>query len=237
MHYGKRLDVVHFEQEQHYLNGKRWLLNRLISGFGVLCGLDVQPAHKGRAVVVTPGIALDRGGREIVVPHRSEPIPLPPRLPHKAKRQQQGNCEEDYVHLCIYFQQCEGDPAPVLLSDCGEAANCSASTIQERYKCVVRDGKAPDIDFDCGLPDFVLNGRLNYHALVERVTRACPELPADLCIPLANIRLPDGDEPPQVSDIDISPRPIVYSNDLLFDIMLALAGEARAYNRGGKHYE
>jgi hypothetical protein len=46
--------------------------------------------------------------------------------------------------------------------------------------------------------------------------------------------LPEGSDPIQVSDIDINPRPIVYSNDLLFDIILTLIGEAPAYNRGGK---
>jgi hypothetical protein len=235
--YGKRLDVVHFEQEQEYLNGKRWLLNRLISGYGVLCGLDVQPAPTGRAVVVTPGIALDRGGREIIVPHTSEPLTVPPRPSAQPSKphHQQGHCEpEDFVHVCICFQQCNSDPVPMLVDDCGQATSCAASSVQERYKCFIRDCKAPDIDLTCGVPDFILNGRLNYHALAERVTRGCPELPGDLCIPLANIRLPDGDDPPQTSDIDISPRPIVYSNDLLFDILLALAGEAPAHNRGGK---
>jgi len=79
-----------------------------------------------------------------------------------------------------------------------------------------------------------LNGRVNYYALVERVTRGCPNLPSDLCIPIANIRLPEGDAQLEVSDIDISPRPIVYTNDLLFDIILGLVDQTPAYNRGGK---
>ncbi|HJU56022.1 MAG TPA: hypothetical protein VJ715_15660 [Pyrinomonadaceae bacterium] len=240
--YGKLLDVFHFELEQDYLNGKRWLLNRLVTGYGVLCGLDVQPAQKGRAVVVTPGVALDRGGREIIVPRTSDPIDVPPRPPQQQQQRAEsgkypaGHCEpEDYVHLCVSFQQCEGDPAPVLVDDCGQATSCSASSIQERYKFVIRECKAPDIDLNNGVPDFLLNGRLNYYALVERVTRACPELPSDLCVPLANIRLPEADDDPlQTSDIDISPRPIVYSNDLLFDMIIALAGEAPARHRGGK---
>ena len=103
------------------------------------------------------------------------------------------------------------DPAPVLVDDCGQVTQCAASSIQERYRCVIRDCKAPYISLKSGIPDFVLAGRLNYYALVERVTRGCPDLPSDLCIPLANIRLPQGDYPPQPSDIDISVRPIVYS--------------------------
>src|SRR3954467_7656851 len=95
--YGKLLDVFHFQLEQDYLNGKRWLLNRLVSGYGVLCGLDVQPAENGRAVVVTAGAALDRGGREIIVPCTSEPIDIPPRPASKPDQPPPGNCEpEDY---------------------------------------------------------------------------------------------------------------------------------------------
>lgn len=233
--YGKLLDVFHLELEQDYLNGKRWLLNRMIAGYGVLCGLDVQPAPKGRAVVVTSGAALDRGGREIIVPRTSEPIAIPPRPKHKWEQPAPERCEpEDYVHLCICFQQCEDDPVPVLVDECGQATSCSASSILERYKLVIRERKAPEISVESSVPDFLLNGRLNYYALVERVTRGCPELPADLCIPLANIRLPRGEDPPDQSDIDISPRPIVYSNDLLFDIILALAGDAPSRGRGGK---
>ena len=116
----------------------------------------------------------------------------------------------------------------------GQATDCSASSIQERYKVLIREGKAPEIDLDCSVPDFIMNGRLNYYALVERITRHCPDAPSDLCIPLANIRLPDGEDVLEPSDIDICVRPIVYTNDLLFDIILSLAGESSVRLRGGK---
>src|SRR6266851_1078678 len=104
--YGKLLDVFHFELESDYLNGKRWLLNRLISGYGVLCGLDVQVAPNGRAVVVTSGVALDRAGHEIIVPGITDPVSLPPRPATSTTTA--ANCEpEDFVHLCICFEQCE----------------------------------------------------------------------------------------------------------------------------------
>jgi hypothetical protein len=120
------------------------------------------------------------------------------------------------------------------VDDCGETTTCSNSSIQERYKLILRDCKAPEGERDYGITDFLLNGRVNYYALVERVTRGCPNLPSDLCIPIANIRLPEGDAQLEVSDIDISPRPIVYTNDLLFDIILGLVDQTPAYNRGGK---
>jgi hypothetical protein len=35
-------------------------------------------------------------------------------------------------------------------------------------------------------------------------------------------------------DIDITVRPIVYTNDLLFELILALMNEGQDYPRGGK---
>src|SRR5262245_17127605 len=40
-YYGKLLDVPHFQMEQGYENLKRWRLNHLSLGEGVLCGLGI----------------------------------------------------------------------------------------------------------------------------------------------------------------------------------------------------
>ena len=232
--YGKLLDVFHLELEQNYLNGKRWMLNRMVTGHGVLCGLDVRPAPQGRAVIVTPGAAIDRCGKEIVVPRASDPQTIPPKPAADALKAAMTDCEkQDYVTLSICFKQCESDPVPVLVDDCGLTPDCASSSIQERYTFEVVSGKAPPIELTSSLPDFVLGGRPNYSALVEYVTRGCPEIPADCCIPLANICLPANGDPVQASDIDIGVRPIVYSNDMLFDMMLALAGDLPTRVRGG----
>jgi hypothetical protein len=53
------------------------------------------------------------------------------------------------------------------------------------------------------------------------VTRGCRALPDDCCVPLANIRLKDSDngwEP----EVDITIRPIVYNNRMLFDLIRSL---------------
>ncbi len=234
--YGKLLDVFHFELEQNYNNGKRWMLNRMVCGFGVLCGLDVIAAPDGRGVIVTGGAALDRCGREIVVPRNSDPLPVPagPAASDEAKFAAGAECLNDYVHISLCFKQCETDPVSVSVDECGNATTCSASSIQERYSLEITEGRIPEVDLTSSVPDFLLNGRLNYSALVESVTRDCPALPADCCIPLANIRLPQGDDPIQDTDIDINIRPIVYTNDMLLDLMLALAGDLPARTRGGK---
>lgn len=233
--YGKLLDVFQFELEQNYFNGKRWMLNRQVTGYGVLCGLDVRPAPQGRAVIVTPGAAIDKCGREIIVPRDSEPQAIRSKPAQDPSNSQPTDCDkQDYVHISICFRQCESDPVPVMVDDCGLSTTCSASAIQERYTLEVVDGKAPEIELISSVPDFVLGNRLNYAALAECVTRGCADLPVDCCIPLANIHLPNGDDPIQTSDIDIAVRPIVYSNDMLFDILLALCGDVPARVRGGK---
>ena len=49
-----------FFLEQDYFNRKRWLINRMVHGWDVVCGLDVQ-LKEGTTdrVLVSPGLALD----------------------------------------------------------------------------------------------------------------------------------------------------------------------------------
>ena len=49
----------------------------------------------------------------------------------------------------------------------------------------------------------------------------------DLRIPLANIHRPRGDNDLNAADIDISVRPVVYSLDLMFELMLALTSDGQ----------
>ncbi len=65
--YGKMLTARDFEIEQRYHNNKRRLLNRVLFGAGVVCGLGVYQ-NDDTSFSVETGIALDYLGREIVVP-------------------------------------------------------------------------------------------------------------------------------------------------------------------------
>jgi hypothetical protein len=231
--YGKLLDVYHFELEQQYMNSKRWLINRLVSGYGVVCGLDVECSGDGKGVIVGPGIAIDKAGYEIVVPRKTDPIPLLARTKPTHELGQHECPDEEWVHVSLCYRQCEADPVRVLSDECGDATTCSASSIVERYKVTMQYGKAPSPDLESTSPDLIVNGRVNYYALVERVTRHCPKIPVDTCIPLANVRLPQEGQP--CEEIDINVRPIVYTNDLLFEMLLAAIGETQLRSRGGKH--
>lgn len=64
--YGKLLSVEDFQREQSYMNHKRRLLNRLLYGAGVLCGMQVIEVDK-ESISIEMGVALDGFGREIVL--------------------------------------------------------------------------------------------------------------------------------------------------------------------------
>ena len=68
--YGKLLTVRDFEVEQRYHCTKRELLNRLLHGAGVVCGLGVTASDES-TLMIESGMALDYQGREIILP---EPI-------------------------------------------------------------------------------------------------------------------------------------------------------------------
>jgi hypothetical protein len=62
---GKSLNVRDLTDEQRYFNEKRWLINRMVLGWGVVCGLEV--CFQDGCLVVRPGLAIDCCGHEILV--------------------------------------------------------------------------------------------------------------------------------------------------------------------------
>lgn len=65
--YGKLLTSKDFQNEQGYMNDKRRLINRTLHGTGIVYGMDVVAADDS-SIILQSGMALDAGGREIVVP-------------------------------------------------------------------------------------------------------------------------------------------------------------------------
>jgi hypothetical protein len=232
--YGKLLDVFHFELEQEYFNSKRWLLNRLVTGPGVVCGLDVVLTDDNRKVIVMPGLAIDRCGREIIVPKPSAPQELPELPPYAPSYQQSESryqskagtyCEIEYAHVALCYHECESDPTPIQTGDCETMEVCAAGSVREQYKLEVREGHAPERPRN--FPDVISGGRINYSAIAEIVTRSCRALPDDCCIPLANVELLDNGEEWE-PEIDITVRPIVYTNRLLYELLVSLVKEEEA---------
>lgn len=265
-YYGKLLDVFHFDLEQSYFNNKRWLLNRLVSGYGVVCGLNVVLSADGKTVVVTPGFALDKCGREISVCQNSDPFPLPPAqvppppaagappttsvsatpaagtpattpTPPAPATGSSADCTDKgvYKYLSICYHECLTDPSPALGGDCDTQSACSPGSIREKYSLQLHDGKLCPASNTTSLPNVISNGTLNYQALASYVTNlpCCAPRP-DCCIPLANIQIPTQPQGYTQSSIDISIRPLVYTADMLYELMLAWMGPTAPALRGGK---
>jgi hypothetical protein len=64
--------------------------------------------------------------------------------------------------------------------------------------------------------------------------RPCPGTTNDCCIHLANIHIPAPDQESAAATVDITVRPIVYTNDILYELLLASMGQGQAQPRGGK---
>ena len=141
--YGKLLDSYHFELEQAYFNRKRWLMNRLATGAGVICGLDVVKTNDNKQVRVTPGVAIDFLGHEIIVSDAS-PV-VDPRQLTDACGKKMGDPIQGVgtVTLCLDYLECDAEPVPILVGDCDTKNTCAPSMIRERYRLLVHEG-SPD---------------------------------------------------------------------------------------------
>jgi hypothetical protein len=250
--YGKLLDAYHFELETDYFNAKRWLINRLVLGYGVVCGLGVEPGAAPNSVVLAPGVAIDKWGREIVVPNATDPYVIPDDVIERAREIARGSAKPvtpagpgpgtgpapargapapatgytapTYldVQVLLCYHECPADPVPVLAGDC-PSGPCAPGSIREQFRVEFREGKAPPFAAKCHLTGVIGNGWIDYPELTRIVSRGCHEVPKSPCIVLANVRISDGDPCPcRHEDVDITVRRIVYSNDLLFELVLGL---------------
>lgn len=79
--HGMLLDDKDFRDEQEYHAQKRRLLNRMLYGSGVVCGLLFRRIDE-KTITMSCGLALDCAGHEIYVPcDVTFPIPVPDKEP------------------------------------------------------------------------------------------------------------------------------------------------------------
>ena len=209
--YGLLMDVARFEKDARYSNAKRSLINRLIVGRGVVCGLNVEA--NGDNIVVSPGIAIDGWGREIILP---EARSLNPHTVTDDEGIPTGTNAADgaVVSICLAYAETETDPVPVLVADCDTPGNCAPSTVLESAAIIVRETQDPaPAPPECGLgQDFPLPPNPTLHSiLADRLTTGCPDAPADPCVALGRVTL---GTPNQIDAI--TGRQLIYSNALLY---------------------
>ena len=127
--YGKRLNVDDFKTEQSYMDAKRHMLNRIITGSGIVYGLNVKLEDGGKSVSVAPGLAIDGFGREIVVPAE-----IKKKLSDIEGVHNGAQAGGKYL-LCICYKEDLGEPSAIA-ADGGTAdsGGYSYGRIIENYK-------------------------------------------------------------------------------------------------------
>jgi hypothetical protein len=128
---GKYMTARDFQGEQQYFLSRHQLHNRLLHGWGIVCGLRVlhHPNREcvARWVVVRAGIALDCCGRELVLP-ADTPFELPPpaappaaEAPAAAAAATNGAppppTYQDALLLCLRYTEEQIEEVPVLYNE------------------------------------------------------------------------------------------------------------------------
>jgi hypothetical protein len=229
-YYGQLLGVANLELETDYGIEHRRRHNRLVLGWGVVCGLDVEAHDDGTKVRVLPGEGIDGAGRELVVPDATPWTAVPQAVLDAAIAHARDCGEPACVQVLLCYHECRGDPEPVYAGDCESHDPCAPSTVRERYRIQFRPGCAKRRHPSCRIPNLINRRGIDHEQLARWVTedRECVHVPRDTCLVLANVRLVD-EEPARcdASEVDTTVRPILASNVVLMELILALLERER----------
>ena len=136
---GRFVTARDLTDEQRYMVRRRWLINRLRHGEGVLCGLDVAPHEREdcapTTVWIEPGVALDCRGRELINTCRqcvTWPVPSEPGCEPP---------EHEEKLLVIGYREEPVDPQYALVDTCTAKTGKEATRIRElvTWKLADRD--------------------------------------------------------------------------------------------------
>ncbi len=137
--YGKLLSVEDFNFEQKYMNDKRRLVNRLVHGIGVVCGLNVVRVDD-LTISVESGLAFDTTGREIVVD-----MPVTKKLTMlNGYDTAISSGSNAYVYLCLEYSEGEKGSSHNIVPDSGDS---NADRIKEGYNLYLTSSE-PDDNID-----------------------------------------------------------------------------------------
>ena len=233
--YGKRMTARDFQDEQCYFNEKRWLINRTVHGWGVVCGLDVKPTEDNKGVEGTPGLAIDCCGREILVcgdaedryvPLIYDKIPKPHECDQpQSKEEQQSGIK--HIAICLEYDECKREVVNLPSIACDETEKHEFNRIRDSWK--ITPISIPQEFLDESLPFCQRTNEEKKQSLdsylCEKITKGCQHCPECPCIILAAVTV---DENGKVKDEDIDTcnyRKLVYNNQLLFDQISCYHGD------------
>lgn len=142
--HGMLLTDRDFTEQDMYQREKRKLHNRMLHGWGVVCGLGIKAAnHVSSKVVITQGLALDCHGNEIFVVENFE-VDLSKIKPKGTTAQSKPeNCNDPGTenqdckyYIAIQYLEDPSDSVPVYTSGSGcEEKTCDCSRTREGF-CV-----------------------------------------------------------------------------------------------------
>lgn len=246
-YFGKLMKAQDFETEQSYFNEKRWLINRMVHGWGVVCGLDVNPledeSNKLTKVSIEPGLAIDCHGREIIVCKRKE-VSLKPEETECSNNDNthQTGKQEKYA-ICLKFKDCKTEYFPVMYGTCDQKEKCQSNRIKDWFEVIVvpfsklnkenhrQDKKEHFCPKKYSCPDKEDSQKnpqkKSLHECICDWLINCPECCDHSCIVLATIALDENSEIKNIDkDIDkCSERKLIYNNPLLYDLISCYHGD------------
>jgi hypothetical protein len=125
---GRHLTARDFRDEQLHHRTHRFLHNRMLHGWGVVCGLEVkehpQDQCRDRYVQVGPGMAIDCCGREILVDYAICCGDEQPEIPWKDYSE-----TRPWLLLCLAYDEKGKEKVPVLSSE----GDCSSAKTEETF--------------------------------------------------------------------------------------------------------
>lgn len=130
--YGKLLTVRDFELEQKFNDEKRYMLNRLLYGSGIVSGLKVVMIDE-QTISIEPGMAIDALGREIVIPS-----PITQKL--SLIDGFENNNYSKSLYLCLGYKESGKERVHAVAGGLGETQEISQyNRIQEGYELLIKE--------------------------------------------------------------------------------------------------
>jgi len=226
--YGKMMVARDFFAEQCYFNEKRWLINRMVLGWGVVCGLEVLPGDTPGEVVVTPGLAIDCCGREILVCCQ-QTIPLRPE--QSACHPEEPTAEgPKTVYIVLEYQECKTEPVHLPAVACDAPERGEFNRILDSFKIRVKTAGeiAPPDPCLRRCPLVEPQGKTaSLHSYLCQELKTCPVCPTPASLILAQVTIPApaGQSPSEIQIDQCSQRRLVYGNQVLYDLFRCFHGD------------
>ena len=178
-------------QDQVYFRERAKRHNRMLHGWGVVCGACVHRGSGPREVVVDPGYILGPYGDEIVIP-----APVTLDLGKMGMRERDGCCDENldpwcaderpdcpdgFLYLAVRYQDCQARPVRGGDCGCGCGGECQNSRLRDSYAFqLMRDLPATY----AGLRQ---PAGFAFNPCLQRGGRLCPPCPESPWVVLADV--------------------------------------------------